>query len=106
MLTDLKKVKLLGSAPTETFCVGDMVESPRLPTGNNRRRQRNSATIRYGNGKYDVGNALDLLMTTTAHNDLNKAENSLRKATADEGEHRERAMNLISQAITATPKRH
>jgi predicted nicotinamide N-methyase len=36
---------------------------------------------------------------TAARNDLNKAENSLRKATADKGGHRNRALNLISQAI-------
>lgn len=44
-------------------------------------------------------NALDQPMMTAARNDLNKAEKSLRKATADKGGHRERAMNLISQAI-------
>lgn len=58
MLTDLKKVKLPNSAPTETFRVGDMVESPRFPPGKIVAINGNSATIRYGNGKYDVGNAL------------------------------------------------
>jgi hypothetical protein len=43
--------------------------------------------------------ALDQPNMTAARNDLNKAENSLRKATADKGGHRNRALNLISQAI-------
>ena len=43
--------------------------------------------------------ALDQPKMTAARNDLNKAENSLRKATADKGGHRNRALNLISQAI-------
>jgi pyruvate/2-oxoglutarate dehydrogenase complex dihydrolipoamide acyltransferase (E2) component len=38
---------------------------------------------------------------TAARSDLNKAENSLRKATADKGGHREKAMSLISRAIAA-----
>jgi len=46
-----------------------------------------------------ITNALDQPMMTAARNDLNKAEKSLRKATADKGGHRERAMNLIAQAI-------
>lgn len=46
-------------------------------------------------------NALDQPNMQAARNDLNKAENSLRKASADKGGHRERAMNLVSQAITA-----
>ena len=33
--------------------------------------------------------------------DLQKAQNSLRKATADKGGHRERALDLIAKAITA-----
>ena len=46
-----------------------------------------------------LANALDQPNMTAARSDLNKAEKSLRKATADKGGHRERAMNLISQAI-------
>ena len=44
--------------------------------------------------------ALDQPNMTAARNDLNKAENSLRKATTDKGGHRNRALDLISQAIT------
>lgn len=44
-------------------------------------------------------NALDQPMMAAARNDLNKAEDSLRKATADKGGHRERAMNLVRSAI-------
>lgn len=36
--------------------------------------------------------------------DLNNALKSLRKATADKGGHRERAIGLVSQAITAVNK--
>jgi hypothetical protein len=43
--------------------------------------------------------ALDQPNMTEARSDLNKAENSLRKATTDKGGHRNRALNLISQAI-------
>ncbi|MDT4968005.1 MAG: hypothetical protein QOJ64_2742 [Acidobacteriota bacterium] len=43
--------------------------------------------------------ALDQPNMTAARNDLNKAENSLRKATTDKGGHRKRAIELISQAI-------
>lgn len=43
--------------------------------------------------------ALDQPNMTAARNDLNKAENSLRKATTDKGGHRNRALSLISQAI-------
>jgi hypothetical protein len=43
--------------------------------------------------------AFDQPNMTAARNDLNKAENSLRKAAADKGGHRNRALNLISQAI-------
>ena len=43
--------------------------------------------------------ALDQPNMTAARNDLNKAENSLRKASADKGGHRNRALSLISQAI-------
>lgn len=49
-------------------------------------------------------NALDQPMMTAARNDLNKAENSLRKATADKGGHRERAMNLVRAAIDEVNK--
>lgn len=44
--------------------------------------------------------ALDQPNMTAARNDLNKAENSLRRATADKGGHRNRALELISQAIS------
>ena len=44
-------------------------------------------------------NALDQPMMMAARNDLNKAEKSLRKATADKGGHRARAMDLITQAV-------
>lgn len=44
--------------------------------------------------------ALDQPNMTAARNDLNKAENALRRATTDKGGHRKRALNLISQAIT------
>ncbi len=44
-------------------------------------------------------NALDQPRMTAARNDLNKAEKSLRKATADKGGHRSRAINLVNQAI-------
>jgi predicted metal-dependent hydrolase len=43
--------------------------------------------------------AFDQPNMTAARDDLNKAENSLRNATADKGGHRNRALNLISQAI-------
>ena len=36
--------------------------------------------------------------------DLNNAMNSLRRATADKGGHRKKAMGLVSQAITAVNK--
>ena len=47
-----------------------------------------------------LANAIDQPNMTAARNDLNKADKSLRKATADKGGHRERAMNLIERAIT------
>lgn len=43
--------------------------------------------------------ALDQPNMTAARNDLNKAEHSLRNANTDKGGHRNRALNLISQAI-------
>ena len=46
-----------------------------------------------------LANALDQPQMQAARNDLNKAEKSLRKATADKGGHRARAINLINQAI-------
>lgn len=49
-------------------------------------------------------NALDQPMMTAARNDLNKAEKSLRKATADKGGHREQAMNLVRSAIDEVNK--
>lgn len=36
---------------------------------------------------------------TAARNNLNKAEKSLRKATEDKGGHRQRAINLVNQAV-------
>ena len=47
-----------------------------------------------------VAAALDQPNMKAARGDLNKAENSLRKATADKGGHREKALNLIERAIT------
>lgn len=47
-----------------------------------------------------AASALDQPNMTAARNDLNKAEIALRKATADKGGHRKRALELISQAIT------
>lgn len=44
--------------------------------------------------------ALDQPNMTAARNDLNKADNALRKATSDKGGHRKRALELISQAVT------
>jgi F0F1-type ATP synthase epsilon subunit len=44
--------------------------------------------------------ALDQPNMTAARNDLNKAENALRRATTDKGGHRKRALELISQAVT------
>ncbi|MEJ7625134.1 MAG: hypothetical protein WKF34_14170 [Pyrinomonadaceae bacterium] len=38
---------------------------------------------------------------TAARNDLNKANTSLRKASADKGGHRNNAMTLVSRAIAA-----
>jgi hypothetical protein len=43
--------------------------------------------------------AFDQPNMIAARNDLNKAENALRNATADKGGHRKRAFDLISQAI-------
>lgn len=45
--------------------------------------------------------AFDQPHMTAARNDLNKADTSLRKATADKGGHRNRALTLISQAIAS-----
>lgn len=42
--------------------------------------------------------ALDQPQMQAAREDLNKAESALRKATADKGGHRERALALIEQA--------
>ena len=39
-----------------------------------------------------------------ARNDLEKAMQSLRKASANKGGHRERAMDLVSRAITAVDR--
>lgn len=43
--------------------------------------------------------ALDQPNMTAARNDLNKAESSLRQATGDKGGHRNRAIELIGQAV-------
>jgi hypothetical protein len=43
--------------------------------------------------------AFDQPNMIAARNDLNKADNALRNATADKGGHRKRAFDLISQAI-------
>ena len=45
--------------------------------------------------------AVDQPRMQAARVDLQNAQNSLRKATADKGGHRERAMELVGQAITA-----
>jgi hypothetical protein len=43
----------------------------------------------------------DQPLMQAARNDLNKAYNALKRATPDKGGHREKAMNLVSQAINA-----
>ena len=45
--------------------------------------------------------AVDQPKMQAARADLENAQNSLRKATADKGGHREKAMGLVAQAITA-----
>ncbi|MGH9932825.1 MAG: hypothetical protein ACREA9_26785 [Pyrinomonadaceae bacterium] len=45
--------------------------------------------------------AVDQPRMQAANVDLQNAHNSLRKASADKGGHRERAMDLVAQAITA-----
>ena len=45
--------------------------------------------------------AVDQPRMQAARVDLQNAQNSLRKATADKGGHRERAMELVGQALTA-----
>jgi hypothetical protein len=45
--------------------------------------------------------ALDQPFMKAAKNDLNKAYNSLKRATPDKGGHRENAMSLVNRAITA-----
>ena len=45
--------------------------------------------------------AVDQPRMQAAKVDLQKAQDSLRKASADKGGHRERAMDLVAQAITA-----
>ena len=47
-----------------------------------------------------AGAVVDQPFMKAARNDLNKAQNNLRKATADKGGHRARAMQLVEQAIT------
>lgn len=48
--------------------------------------------------------AVDQPRMQAAKSDLENAMKSLRKATADKGGHRERAMELVSQALTAVNK--
>lgn len=43
--------------------------------------------------------AFDQPYMTAARNDLNQALNALKRATADKGGHRERAISLVNQAI-------
>lgn len=45
--------------------------------------------------------AVDQPRMQAARTDLENAQNSLRKATADKGGHREKALGLVAQAITA-----